>query len=445
MSLRDTLTTLPFTEEKSDVTIMGTVTGRRSRFIFLTDMEGVCQVVFSDPKQAQIETWLPTTLVQITGDVKALPPGKTGIDGTTFELQAKSWKVIQLTKEPLPIAENTKDIHIRMSHRHLDLKLPIPIMIQKMKAHLIWYLRETYRDMKISEVLVTTMVDAGGQCEGGAEVFTFDYYDKKASMTQSSQMQIEALLSAFRAVYCLASSYRAEKSHTRRHLAEFSHLEAELAFINFEDLLRHLETFIKTVVKKFYQHPEVQEQIRKKMFTSKEAIFDHPFRRLTYRDALELLREHKIYKIDPTDETPGEFFEFGDDIPEKQERHLVDHILKVPTFLIKFPTILKSFYMKKDIDDQDITESVDLLMPGVGEVVGGSMRETDPDELLHMCEQFGIDPKPLDWYVDLRRYGGGCHSGGYGLGIERFIAWLLDLETVREVPTFPRYPGHIYP
>lgn len=253
-------------------------------------------------------------------------------------------------------------------------------------------------------------------------------------------------------VFCVQESFRAEKSLTRRHLSEYTHIEAELGFINFDDLLSHLEEFMCRSVDYALADPSIKELIQELNPGFKPPT--RPFRRMDYKEAIQWLNDRGV----PNE--GGEPHKFGDDIAEAAERRMVDEI-NVPIFLIKFPAEIKSFYMKKDLEDPRATESVDCLMPNVGEIVGGSMRIDDSAELLEAYKKVGIGSDPYYWYTDQRKYVslysefgrkcllsdryGTCSHGGYGLGLERFLAWMCDQYTVRSCSLYPRWTGRCTP
>ncbi|CAG8447956.1 11230_t:CDS:2 [Acaulospora colombiana] len=221
----------------------------------------------------------------------------------------------------------------------------------------------------------------------------------------------------------------------RDHFHDKGFTEAEMAFITFDDLLNTLEDLICDTIDRVLSHEPTRELVYQLNPGFKPP--ERPFMRLDYKDALQYLKEHDIKKED------GTFFEFGEDIPESPERTMTDQINR-PIFLCRFPAEIKSFYMKRCEDDRRITESVDVLMPGVGEIVGGSMRISDLNELLEGYKREGIDPMPYYWYTDQRKYGTTEH-GGFGLGVERFIAWMLNRDTVKECCLYPRFVGRCLP
>jgi len=250
-------------------------------------------------------------------------------------------------------------------------------------------------------------------------------------------------------------SFRAENSHTRRHLSEFTHLEAELAFLSFDELMSHIESVICKTIDHLLATAgieELTETLKINITTPKR-----PFRRMSYADAIKWLRDNNIKRVkegtpEDTPEDQKEYVdhELGDDIAEAAERRMTDK-LQEPIFLYGFPSELKAFYMQpikgptgKGPNGMVYTESCDLLLPGVGEVVGGSMRIHDADELIAAFKRQGIPHEPYYWYIDQRRYGT-CEHGGYGLGIERFLAWLAKRNTVRDCQLYGRWPGRATP
>lgn len=406
-------------------------------FLTLRDGTGYIQTVLTgDLAKARItqELTLEST-VQIKGVIEKLPEGKTAPGGV--ELKADYYEVVGLAPAgddsfSNKVQENA-DPSLLLDQRHLTMRGETLSSVLKVRAVLLGALRRFYEEQGIVEVTPPCMVQT--QVEGGSTLFKLDYYGEEAYLTQSSQLYLETCLPALGDVFCVQESFRAEKSHTRRHLSEYTHVEAELAFLTFNDLLDHLEKVFTTVIKYVLEDPVAGPLVEKLNPNFKAPTA--PFKRMTYREALEWLNEHGI----PNEE--GEKFKFGDDIAEAAERKMTD-TLNVPILLTRFPVEIKSFYMKKCEDDPLVTESVDVLMPNVGEVTGGSMRIDDYDELVAALKREGLDLDAYYWFVDQRKYGT-CPHGGYGLGTERILAWLCDRFTVRECSLYPRFTGRCKP
>ncbi|CAL9730471.1 asparagine--tRNA ligase, cytoplasmic [Monosporozyma unispora] len=406
-------------------------------FIVLRDGTGYLQCVLSGDLALAKQT-LDLTLestVTLYGTVINVPEGKTAPGNV--ELDVDYYEVVGLAPSGDEAFSNKiteeADPSILLDQRHLALRGETLSNVMKVRAALLRAIRRVYAEEGLLEVTPPCMVQT--QVEGGSTLFKLDYYGEEAFLTQSSQLYLETCLPSLGDVFCVQESFRAEKSHTRRHLSEYTHIEAELAFLTFEELLEHIETLIVNAVKYVLEDPvagPIVQQLNPG-FVAPVA----PFKRLEYKDAITWLQEHDIKNEE------GNNFEFGDDIAEAAERKMTDTI-GVPILLTKFPVEIKSFYMPKCKDDQRVTESVDVLMPTVGEITGGSMRINNVDELMAGFKREGIDPKPYYWFIDQRKYGTSPH-GGYGLGTERILAWLCNRFTVRDCSLYPRFSGRCKP
>ncbi|KAK7431597.1 hypothetical protein QQZ08_001815 [Neonectria magnoliae] len=425
----------------SRVRIQGRVqrVAKQGGLIFVTLRRGLdqmqCLLSGNLSKTYDALTLTRETAMEITGELWEVPSGAHA--PLDRELRADYFSIIAkapggdeaLTTRVPPDG----DVQTLLNLRHLTLRHEKPAAIMFVRHVLETSFNTVYKELGCTKVSPPALVQT--QVEGGATLFKLDYYDETAYLTQSSQLYLETVLPVLGDVYCIEKSFRAEKSLTRRHLSEYTHIEAELDFIQFDDLLSHLEHVICRVIDLILENPTAAEAIRR--FNPEFIKPSRPFLRMRYAEAIDWLRERGILNEEGSDHV------FGDDIAEAAERKMTDELNR-PVFLTHFPTEIKSFYMLKAEDDQRVTESVDILMPGVGEIVGGSMRTWDYDELLVGYKREGIDPTSYFWYTDQRKYGSTPH-GGYGLGTERFLAWLMKLWTVREACLYPRYMGRCTP
>jgi asparaginyl-tRNA synthetase len=287
------------------------------------------------------------------------------------------------------------------------------------------YFRENGFFMVDPPILITASV------EGGSTLFSFNYFGKKAYLTQSSQLYLETFMASLEKVYCSAPSFRAEKSRTRRHLTEFMHLEAEEAFCDLWGTMRTQEDMITHVAQKL-----ARENGRELRELGRDPIdldsIESPFEKIDYGEAVSMVQ------------AKGVEMEYGDDFGVEQERSLVEEFEK-PFFIHSFASEAKAFYHRPDPKNPGVVLCADMLAPeGNGEVIGGGERIFEIDVLLARIEEADLDPINYEWYIDLRRYGT-CPHAGFGLGIARLVKWFCKLDHIRQSVPFPRTINRIYP
>jgi asparaginyl-tRNA synthetase len=330
--------------------------------------------------------------------------------------------------EPFPIwTDQTEEF--RLDHRHLTVRTQEMVAMVRLKAAMLRSFRDFFDREEVLET--TPPILTASSAEGGSEVFALDYFGRPGYLGQSAQLYLEALIAPHERVYALTSSFRAEKSRTPRHLTEYLHLEAELAWCNLEELREFVERMVREVLAELARRaPEELRQLGRE--PSELANLPSPFPRMTYAEALERLR--------------GQGFDlaWGADIATAEERALT-LTERVPLFLTHFPRELKAFYMLQSREDPRTVEAFDLLAPeGYGELVGASCRETDAERLEERIVATGGKLEDYGWYLDLRRYGSVPHAG-FGLGIERLLRWVARREHIRDTTPFPRTPARLSP
>jgi asparaginyl-tRNA synthetase len=313
-----------------------------------------------------------------------------------------------------------------LDNRHLHIRTTrmrnaLMIRMEVMRATEEWFVKNGF-------VRVEAPTFVGAAVEGGATLFEVPYFGKKAYLTQSSQFYLEAAIFSFENVYTIQPSFRAEKSRTRRHLTEFWHAEAEMAWADLNGMMDVVESLVKYIVEKVVERASDKlEALGRRM----EAI-EGRFPRITYDEALELAKRK------------GAEIEWGEDFGTEVER-LISLEFDLPVFVTHYPKKAKAFYHKQDPKRPEVVLCADLLAPeGIGEIVGGGQRIESENELISRIVEEGLNPEDYKWYLDLRRYGSVPHSG-FGLGIERTIRWIAGLPHIRDAIPFPRTPVRLYP
>ncbi|KAK8090158.1 asparaginyl-tRNA synthetase [Apiospora hydei] len=399
---------------------------KQATFITLVDGYGhlQCVLVAGDlTKTYDALTFAQGTSLALYGEMRKVLEGQSAPDSR--ELHVDYYEVLGASPSDedaitnrVSAQQNQWDGQM-LDQRHLVLRGDNASSLMKIRAAVERAFQKVYDDMEITKVSPPALVQT------------------QAYLTQSSQLYLETVIPSLGDVYCIEKSFRAEKSLTRRHLSEYTHVEAELDFIQFPDLLEHLEEIICRVIDIVFENPQIAGYLKELNPNFQKPT--RPFMRMKYTDAIDWLNKQDP----PILNEDGNPHVFGDDIAEAAERKMTDAINR-PIFLTHFPVEIKAFYMKKDPADLRVTESVDVLMPGVGEIVGGSMRMEGYEELMEAYKKQGIDAKDYYWYTDQRKYGTSPH-GGYGLGLERFLAWIANQHTVRTTCLYPRFMGRCKP
>ncbi len=398
--------------------------GKHMLFLVVRDGTGFIQVVLRDNVRGydEVSKSYREAAVIITGNVvedKRSPYG--------YEIRAESVKVVSQSQPTIEEElQPDSSVDVLLDKRHLVIRGEKASAVLRYTDKLLRYIREFCVEKGLTEVVPPIITKAA--CEGGATLFPVKYFDETAYLTQSSQLYLEAVLPALGNVYCIQKSFRAEQHRTRRHLLEYYHFEPELAFIDFEDLIRFAEENIIHIVKRTL---EEDYKILELFGVEDLEVPRQPFKRLTYAEALEFFKSRGVV-IEP-----------GMDIEESKERMLVDYFGE-PVFLTEFPAEQKAFYFKRKESDESVALAMDLLVPTVGEIIGGGMREDDYEKIILRLKEIKANLDDYRWYTDFRKYGSVPH-GGYGLGIERTVEWILRLEHIRDATLFPRFVNRLLP
>jgi asparaginyl-tRNA synthetase len=342
-----------------------------------------------------------------------------------YELDVEGVTIIQKVSEsdPYPITPKDHGVDFLMDHRHLWLRSQRQHAIIRVRHTVIKAVRDYFDSHGFT--LVDTPIFTPAACEGTTTLFEVNYFDDdKAYLTQSGQLYNEANAMAFGKVYCFGPTFRAEKSKTRRHLTEFWMVEPEMAYADLDEIKRVAEEMVVYVVGRVLDQRREELKILERDVTKLEAVHG-PFPRMSYDDAVKNLQAN------------GSDIQWGSDFGGTDETILTQQFDK-PIMVDRFPTVIKAFYMAPDPDRPEVALGVDVLAPeGYGEIIGGGQRIHDPELLLRRIEEHQLPREAFEWYIDLRKYGTVPH-GGFGMGIERCVAWVCGLEHVRETIAFPR-------
>jgi asparaginyl-tRNA synthetase len=415
------------------VRIQGWLYNKRSsgklHFLEVRDGSGMCQcVVFKGDVSPELfaaaDRLAQETSLRVTGVVR-----EHGKQKGTFEVGISELEVVSAPSREYPISPKEHGTDFLMDHRHLWLRSKRQAAILKIRAEIIAAVRD-YFDAN-GFVLVDAPIFTPNACEGTSNLFATDYHGTPAYLTQSGQLYMEAAAAAVGKAYCFGPTFRAEKSKTRRHLAEFWMVEPEVAFLDLEGDMRLAEDFLCAIVHRVLDTRRKELDVIERDIKPLEAV-QKPFPRITYHQAIERL------------EAAGHPAKVGDDFGGDEET-IISKGFDRPVICHRYPIDLKAFYFKRDPSDLSLALNMDVLAPeGYGEIIGGGQREDDLATLVRAIEHHQLPMEAVEWYLDLRRYGSFPHAG-FGLGIERTVAWLCGLPHVRETIPFPRMLHRMHP
>ncbi|MES1167086.1 MAG: asparagine--tRNA ligase [Pseudomonadota bacterium] len=354
-----------------------------------------------------------------------------------YEMDVTDVHVVQRVSEsdPYPISLKEHGVDFLMEHRHLWIRSPRQAAILRIRAEIIKAARDFFDDRGFT--LTDPPVITPAACEGTTTLFPVDYFDEQAYLTQSGQLYIEATALALGKVYSFGPTFRAEKSKTRRHLTEFWMVEPEVAYAGLDDIMELAEAMIAFIVQRVLTRRRPDLELTGRDIAKLEKVVA-PFPRITYDEAVALLQKgHAEGKLESR-------FEWGGDLGSPDETYLSQQFDR-PIMVNRYPAKVKAFYMEPDPLRPDLALCVDVLAPeGYGEIIGGSQRVSSHELLLKRIQEHGLPEEAFKWYLDLRKFGSVPHAG-FGMGIERAVAWICGLEHVRETIPFPRMLHRLYP
>jgi len=413
-------------------TVEGWLYNRRSsgkiQFLIVRDGTGYIQCVVARAEVAP-EVWAEAekaaqeSSLRVSGEIRAEPRAPGG-----YEMTVRSVEILGAS-EGYPITPKEHGVDFLMNLRHLWMRSSQQHAVLRVRSEVEQAIRDFFYEREFT--LIDSPILTGSSVEGTSTLFETDYFGDKAYLSQSGQLYLEPAAAAFGKVYCFGPTFRAEKSKTRRHLTEFWMIEPEVAFLEFEGLVELAEDFIVYLVGRSLERCR-EDLKRLERDTAKLEAISKPFPRTTYREAVAKLAAE------------GFPVKFGDDLGADEETALAKGLDK-PLVVSRFPTAIKSFYMQPDPQDPEVVLGLDMLAPeGYGEIIGGSQRIHDLALLERRLEEHTLPREAYEWYLDVRRYGTFPHSG-FGMGLERFVAWVCGIHHLREAIPYPRTLKRIYP
>jgi asparaginyl-tRNA synthetase len=413
--------------EGKKVAIRGWVYRKRESkqtiFIVLRDSTGIiqCTVKADSPQWSDAEKLTIESSLSLEGVVKEDKRAPSG-----YEVAVEKLSIIGLA-EVFPISKDKSEEFVR-DMRHLWLRSRKMNLVMKVRAEVLEAARKFFKSQDFVEVSPPMFITSA--CEGGSTLFGLKYFDQDLYLTQSSQLYLEILIYSLEKVYCIAPSFRAEKSRTIRHLTEYWHMEAEWPFADMQDLMRFEEELMSHICQTTAEKCK-QEFAELGADMAKVASVKTPFPKITYTEALEKLK------------AKGSKLKWGEDLGYEDEKTVAD-VFGKPFFIYDYPTAIKAFYCKTYRDQPEVAMSTDMLVPRIGEISTGGAREDNKEILVKRILDTGGKVEDYDWYLDLRRYGTVPHVG-FGMGVERVLTWMLDLENIIDSIPFPRTTRRFYP
>ncbi len=390
-------------------------------------IQGVCALKENPEAFQALKGLTQESSVIVSGKIRAEQRAPGG-----FEMGVTKIQILQKVSEaqPYPIQLKEHGVDFLLDHRHLWIRTPRQASILRIRAEAVRAARN-YMDSQ-GYILTDAPMFTPAACEGTSTLFEVNYIDdQKAYLTQSGQLYIEATAMALGKVYTFGPTFRAEKSKTRRHLTEFWMLEPEAAFAELEDMMTLGEGLVSAVVQSVVANKSIELETLKRDVKKLENV-KAPFPRITYEEAVGVLNKHN---------NPAKF---GDDFGGDEET-IISNEFDRPVIIHRYPSAIKAFYMQPDAERPELALAFDMIAPeGYGEIIGGSQRIHDYDLLLKRLQEYKLPQEPFQWYLDLRRYGSVPHAG-FGLGLERTVAWICGTEHIREVIPFPRMIYRVYP
>lgn len=397
--------------------------GKETIFLVLRDATGIiqCTVKKGSPAWNEAEKLTIESSLALEGVVREDKRAPSG-----YEISAAAITPISIA-ELFPISKDKSEDFLR-DIRHLWLRSRRMSLIMKVRADVLEFTREFFKGQGFIEVSPPMFITSA--CEGGSTLFGLKYFDKDMYLTQSSQLYLEVVIYSLEKVYCIAPSFRAEKSRTIRHLTEYWHIEGEWPFADMNDLMRFEEELVAHICQRTAEKC-AKELKELHADTAMLASIKTPFPKITYTEAVDKLNA-KGFKLN-----------WGGDLGYDDEKALAKEFGR-PFFIYDYPTAIKAFYCKTYRDRPEVAMSADMLVPRIGEISTGGAREDDKEMLIKRIREMGMKEEDYDWYLDLRRYGSVPHVG-FGLGLERLLTWMLNLENIIDSIPFPRTTRRFYP